>query len=53
MVECLGSEFSVKRFKNVVTDLDARCNRLSLTATTDRIQEDDESNFDGGNGRKG
>ena len=30
LVECLEGGICVKRFKNVVTDLEARCKRLGL-----------------------
>ena len=35
LVECLEGGICVKRFKNVVTDLEARCKRLGFTATSE------------------
>ena len=36
--ECLEGGLCVKRFKNVVTDLEARCKRLGFTATREGSQ---------------
>ena len=38
LVARLEGGFCVKRFKNVVTDLEARCKRLGLKATSEGSQ---------------